>query len=103
MATAFLGLPGRQAITDQTSVAIGTSGQPIRVFDCFVVSGGTASTLKLYNGTSATGSDYLQVDGVINKSANALISSNGVLFPLGCYASVDANATNVVVSYVQEL
>ena len=103
MAGAFIGQPGRQAITNQISIAIGKAGTPTRIYDCFVVSGGTAAAVKLYNGTAASGSDYIQIDGVISKSTNALISSQGMLFPLGCFASVDANTVNLVASYVNEL
>lgn len=104
MAGFFLGMPGRQAITNQTDAAIGTSGKPIRVYDAYCVSGGTAATVKLYNGTSASGSDYCQIDGIINKSSTLPISSsNGILFPNGCFADVDANTVNLVVSYVQEV
>lgn len=103
MSGAFLGMPGRQAVTNQTDIAIGTSGKPIRIYDAYVVSGATAAVVKLYNDTSATGSDYVQIDGVISKSANLPGSGQGLLFPRGCFADVDANTVALVVSYVQEL
>lgn len=97
-----LGMPGRQTISNQTDAAIGTSGKPIRVYDAYVVSGGTAATVKLFNGTAASGNDYIQIDGVISKSVG-ISSTNGILFPAGCFADVDANTVNLVVSFVKEL
>lgn len=104
MPGAFLGQPGRQAVTNQTNIAIGPSGRPIRVYDAYAVSDGTATTVKLYNGIAATGSDYCQIDGIISKTSVLPISSSqGILFPLGCFASVDSHTVNLVVSFVVEL
>ncbi len=103
MSGGFLGMPGTQWVTNQTNIAIGASGKPIRVYDAVVVSGGTASTVKLYNGTSATGSQYLQLDGIISKSSSIPLSSEqGVRFENGCFAAVDSNTVNLMVSFVQE-
>lgn len=96
-----MGMPGRQTISDQTNAAIGRSGKPIRVYDAYAVSDGTATTVKLYNATSVTGSDYLQIDGVISKSAG-FQSANGILFPNGCFANVDSHTVNLVVSFTVE-
>lgn len=102
MSGGFLGQPGTQFVSNQTDIAIGPSGKPIRVYDAYVVSGGTASTVKLYNGTSATG-NYVQIDGIINKSSALPISSSqGILFPLGCFADVDSNSVMLSVSFVVE-
>jgi hypothetical protein len=102
MPGAFLGQPGTQFVSNQTDINIGRSGQPIRVYDAYVVSGGTAATVKLYNGTSATGS-YVQIDGIINKTSVLPISSSqGILFPNGCFADVDANTVMLAVSFVVE-
>lgn len=104
MAGSFLGMPGVQWITNQTNIAIGTSGKPIRVYDALVISGGTASTLKLFNGIDTTGSQFIQIDGIINKSSQLPLSSEqGIRFSNGCFASVDSNATVVMVSFTQEL
>lgn len=104
MSGAFLGQPGRQSINNQTSIAIGRSGKPVRVYDAYAISGGTATTVKLYNGIDTSGSDYSQIDGIISKSSILPISSaQGLLFPNGCFASVDSNTVNLVVSFVMEL
>jgi hypothetical protein len=99
----FIGMPGTQFVSNQTAIAIGPSGKPIRVYDAYAISDGTATTVKLYNGTSATG-NYLQIDGIISKSSQLPLSSDqGFLFPLGCFASVDSHTVMLAVSFVQEL
>lgn len=98
----FMGMPGTQFVSNQTNIAIGPSGKPIRVFDAYAVSDGTATTVKLYNGTSATG-NYIQIDGIVSKSSVLPISSGqGVLFPLGCFANVDSHTVVLAVSFVVE-
>lgn len=104
MSGAFLGQPGRQSVNNQTNIAIGPSGRPIRVYDAYAISGGTATTVKLYNGIDTSSADYLQIDGIISKSSQLPLSSDqGILFPLGCFAAVDSNTVNLVVSFVVEL
>lgn len=102
MSGGFMGMPGTVSITNQTDAAVLTSGKPVRVFDVQVISGGTAATVKLYNGTSTGGTLYLQIDGVISK-ASSFNSANGVLFPGGCFADVDANTTALTVVCQQEV
>jgi len=92
--------PGIQTLTT-TDAAIGTSGKPIRVFDAILVSGGTASTVILKNGTTTSGTSIIQLDGTINKATN-WSSAQGVRFPAGCFADVDANTAALTVSYVEE-
>lgn len=102
MPGAFLGQPGTQFVSNQTNIAIGPSGKPIRVYDAYAISDGTATTVKLYNGTSATG-NYVQIDGIISKSSILPISSSqGILFPLGCFANVDSHTVMLAVSFVVE-
>lgn len=104
MSGGFLGQPGTQFVTNQTDIAIGTSGKPIRVYDAYAVSGGTATTVKLINGTAVGGAQFVQIDGIISKTSVLPISSGqGILFPAGCFADVDANTVSLCVSYVQEV
>lgn len=103
MAGGFLGTPGVQWITNQTSIAIGVSGKPIRIYDAIVISGATASTLQLFNGIDTTSGQFIQIDGIINKSSQLPLSSEqGIRFSNGCFASVDSNATVVMISFEQE-
>ena len=94
---------GTQNISNQTDIAIGTSATPIRVFYAESVSGGTAATVILRNGTSGTATAFSQIDGVINKSASRYYGPDGMYFPAGCFADVDANTTYLTVVYKQEV
>lgn len=82
--------------------ALGPSGKPIRVYDAILISGSTASTVKLIHGTNNSGTtqQFLQLDGVVNKSSLLQISSsNGVLFPNGCFVDMDNNTKSLMVSW----
>lgn len=102
----FMNAPGTTWLNYQGgNQAIGTVGKPIRVYDAQLVSSLTASTVKLINGISNVGTtlQFLQLDGVINKSASLAISStNGVLFPAGCFVSMDNNTTSLMVTWNSE-
>lgn len=101
---AQFGTPGTQSIVNQTDIALITSivGQPVRVFSVHLVSDGTASTVILRNGTSAAGTAFIQVDGVVSKGAT-LDFANGILFPNGCFVDVDSHSQSIVVTYSAEL
>lgn len=93
----FMGMPGTVSITNQTNAAVSTSGKPIRVFTIFLLSDGTASTVTLRNGIDATGTAFIQVDGVISKGAT-LDFANGILFPAGCFAVVDLHTVALTIA-----
>ena len=96
----FLGMPGVTRLTT-TDAIVGASGKPIRVYDVTMVSGGTASKVILRNGTTTGGTPQLQIDGVINQQVS-WSSTNGLLFPDGCFADVDANTVALTVSWCVE-
>ena len=92
-------VPGVQRVT--ADIAVGTSGKPIRVFSVHLISGATASTLLLKNGTGTGDTAYAQVDGIA--SAGSTLNFNGGLrFPNGCYADVDANISYATICYTEE-
>ena len=97
----WLGSVGSQSVSNQTDIAIGGAGKPIRVFSAHVLSGGTAATVSLRNGTSASATVFVQIDGVISKGAT-LTFPEGLLFPAGCFADVDANTVDLTVAFVLE-
>lgn len=95
-------LPGTQNITTTSDIAVGTSGKAIRVFCITLVSGGTASTLILRNGATASSTPYEQIDG----SASLSVTKNyagGMRFPNGCFADTDTNISYATVVYAEEL
>lgn len=81
-------LPGTQRVT--ADIAVGSSGMATRVYSVNLISGGTASTLTLRNGTSASGTTWEQIDGTASQSVTKNYAG-GLLFPAGCFADVDAN------------
>ena len=97
----FLGQPGVVRYTTTDGV-ISPTGVPIRVYDVAMVSGGTASTVKLRNGLLVSSVIQLQLDGVISKQVS-WSSANGLLFPDGCFVDVDANTVALTISYCLEL
>ena len=99
---AQFGTPGVQSVSNQTDIAIGPSGAIIRVFSIHMISDSTASTVTLRNGTSSSGTPYIQVDGTISKGVT-LDFANGVLFPGGCFADVDSHTAYLTVVYSVEL
>ena len=96
-------LPGTQQYVGDADLAVGTSGHPIRIFSVECISGGTASTLLLFNGTAiVAGNRFAQVDGIANQSV--LVNyAGGKLFPAGCFLQTDANSAYVTVVYTEEL
>ncbi len=96
-----MGTVGTVSITNQTDAVVLRSGKPVRVFSVHAVSDGTATTVTLRNGTDATGTAYLQVDGVISKGAT-LDFSHGILFPGGCFADVDSHTSALTIACCQE-
>ena len=85
--------------------AVGTSGKPIRVFSIAVLSGGTAGQVKLYNGTSTSGTLYVhEVCPVVSTSNQFNYGTAGILFPDGCFYGevTDANVTSTLVTFEKE-
>lgn len=92
-------LPGVAIITADS--VVGTSGKPIRVFAIHLVSGAGDSTATLYNGTSASGTAYCQVDGVATEGVT-LNFAGGMRFPDGCYFDADSNISYSSVIFTEE-
>lgn len=80
--------PGTVRVTADAAVL--TSGSAVRVFSVNLVSGGSASTLTLKNGTSTSGTAFEQIDGIASQSVTKNYAG-GLLFPAGCFADADAN------------
>ena len=82
-----------------TDAVVGVSAKPTRVFFMTVLSGGTASVVKLYNGTSTGGQIFHQLDGTISKSVTVYFGAQGLLFPAGCFVDVDANTAGGAIAF----
>jgi hypothetical protein len=95
-------MAGTQQRTDDG--VIGTSGKKIRVFDILLrSSGGGASTISIYNGTSASGTlmDVMTTSGA-SVTLHRPFGNVGMQFPNGCFIDVDGNTAFVNVNYEQE-
>jgi len=88
---------GTQVMT--ADAAVGVSGSPVRVFTVNLKSGGTAGNIVLRNGTTASGTVYLDFTGTINVGTIYDIGNEGMLFPGGCFYDHDANNAHVSIVY----
>jgi len=79
--------------------AVGPSGKPIRVFSATQLSGGTAGILVLRNGTTDSGTVYVQKTAGTVSNTDTVNFEGGLLFPSGCFFDKDANTTAVVVEF----
>lgn len=76
------------------SGVIGDSGKPQALYGYAFKSGGTAGVITFFNGTSSLGTAFWDHTGLI--SSTVLQPLNGaVVFPNGCYASLDGNVSRV--------
>lgn len=96
-----MGMPGTQNFTT-TDLVLGKGGRPCRVYSASLLSGGTASVVALRNGTSASATVQVQLDGVISKST-FWSDANGLLFTNGCFVDVDANTAALAISFTEEM
>jgi len=100
------GFVGSVLATTAAGQAIGPSGAKVRVYATHLLSGGTAGIIKLYNGTSTSGTIYIQQTAATVSTGNTVTYGKyGVLFPNGCFYEevVDANVTSTLISYEVEL
>jgi hypothetical protein len=93
------------AVLKAADGVVGISGKPVRVFGLHVLSGGTAGIVKLYNGTTASGTLYVQQTcGTVSTGNLFEYGNEGFLFPNGCFYEevVDANVTSTLISFRNE-
>jgi hypothetical protein len=80
---------------------VGSSGHPVRVYNVVALSGATAGVLVLRNGTSASGTIYVQTTCPTVSETNTFNFCGGLTFPDGCFFDIDTNISAVVVNYEQ--
>jgi hypothetical protein len=95
------GLSGSVRLTGDG--AVGASGKPIRVYSATQLSGATAGILVLRNGTSDSGTVYVQKTAPVVSNTDTVNFEGGLLFPGGCFFDKDTNTTAVVVEFTVEL
>jgi len=92
-------LPGSQRITGDS--VVGVSGKPTRLYAVSLISGGTASVLSLYDGTSAGGNEQVKITGTIS-TGTVINFAGGLRFPNGLFADADANISSATFIIDQE-
>lgn len=91
---------GSQIVT--SSGVIGDSGLAVAVYGVQWTSGSTAGNLTLKNGTGASGPALIgPLAGTISTNVMNPLVNAGIVFPLGCFASFDANVTTATIYYRQ--
>jgi hypothetical protein len=88
-------------VTKTSSDTVGTSGKPIRIYSATWLSGGTAGNLALRNGTTTAATLITSIAGAANRTVTQNFEG-GLLFPSGCYLSLDHNTTSATFSYIVE-
>lgn len=74
---------------------LGVSGKPFMVTGVHWLSGGTAGTLVLRNGTTASGDIWYQKAGTIDDGVSDTVE---IFFPSGCFYDHDSNTTFAVIT-----
>lgn len=83
-----------------TDGVVGPSGSPIRVHSAVILSGsGGAGVLVLRNGTTASGTVYVQEYGNAASKTKTYNFIGGLVFPDGCFFDIDTNVDAVVVNF----
>lgn len=82
---------------------VGASGTRTVVYSAVILSGsGGAGVLVLRNGTTDSGTVYVQEDGTAaSKTKTYNFGEKGLYFPSGCFFDKDTNVDAVVVQYEQ--
>lgn len=86
---------GFQRITGDAQIGSG----PVAIFGINLISGGSASTLALKNGTDTTGTIVIQEKGTASQGVSFSYGGNGIVFPSGCFADADANISAATIWY----
>jgi len=80
---------------------VGIAGKPCRVFSATWLSDGTARSLVLRNGSTASGTVYVQIAGAVSLSVTQNWEG-GLLFPNGCFLDYTASMVGAVIEFSVE-
>lgn len=82
---------------------VGIAGQPIRIYNFSVLSGGTAGTSTLKNNGSSGTTLYTYLCTTVSVDTIFSFGDAGMYFPKGCYWTKDTNSTDAKFNYTQEV
>lgn len=89
---------GYQVITEDG--VLSTSGEPVAVYGVYILSGaGGGGVVNLRTGTAVGGAIIIQEKGTTSQGKAFPYGGKGIVFPSGCYVDVDANVTQVTVTF----
>lgn len=89
--------------TVSADAELSTSGQPVVVFSVSIVSGaGGDGQVILRNGTDGSGTALLPLAGTQSQTVTIPLGDKGLMFPNGCFIDLDANVTQVTVTYERD-
>lgn len=80
-------LPGSQILTDDG--AVGVSGKSYRLECVHLISLTSAAAFCFFNGTTASATKYVHLP-LSSAGTTTVNFQGGLLFPAGCYMTVDA-------------
>lgn len=95
----FQGRAGAEIKT--ADAVVGRSGKPLRVYSVTWLSGGSAGTLVLRNGTVDTDNAHVTIAGTISQTKTQ-DWYGGLLFPAGCFYDHDSNTTRAIIMCEEE-
>jgi hypothetical protein len=76
------------------SGVVNDSGKPQALYQLATLSGGTAGTVTLFDGTSGSGTAVYSFPGIVSSTAFHA-PAVGEVFPRGLFISFDSNVTKV--------
>lgn len=81
---------------------VGTSGQRMRLFSMHFISGASAASINLRNGTSASATNIVRETGTANTGKTIDYGPFGLYFPSGLFLDLDTNTVSVLLTFIQE-
>ncbi len=82
-----------------TDGVVGTSGRSLTCGGLFITDDGSASTVKFYDGTSASGTLVFQVTTTAGVPSNFAFPDGGIVFKNGMFVDVDAHTVQATVAF----
>jgi len=82
--------------------ALPPSGQPVRIYNMHIISGGSAGVVSLRDGTTVADTIRITETGTASTGRTIEFGETGVLFENGCFYDEDANVTSTLITYATE-
>lgn len=91
------------ALKDVTSGGdVGDAGKPVLIYGYGIESGASAAAVYFNKGTTGSQTKGFLAGPLTANQGNVNIWGNGIMFPNGCFVSVDGNTVGVTAFYQQQ-